>query len=427
VRSACAAAALAAALVSAVQRPVAAQTISYRGFGDVRGTLFPTDTAQDGQNGVVDLLGRGELFLRPLDWLQFAAGLDVRGNNHEQVDDDWTIDISDRGTLRPPLSVRRLSATLTRGPLTVDLGKQFIRWGKADIVNPTDRFAPRDFINVLDPEFLAVLGVRAVVQWGPQSIDGVWIPRFTPSRLPLFDQRWAPVPAGVEIVAGRDPLPEGGEGGLRWNYGGSRLEVSLSLYDGSNNLPNITPSGAPADPGARHVPGTNLAPSAGVVLPVQISHPTLRMYGADAAIPTPWFTLKAEAGYFTTTTPATDEYVLYVVQLERQTGEWVFVGGYAGEVVTEQGGARSFAPDRGIARTLLGRASYTIDPNRSAAVEAAVRQNGDGLYLTGEYSQARGDHLRLTFSGTLIRGESDDFLGQYSRNSNIGAAIRYSF
>ena len=60
------------------------------------------------------------------------------------------------------LSLRRLTATFTHGPLTVDVGKQFIRWGKADIINPTDRFAPRDFLNVVDTEFLAVTGVRAV-------------------------------------------------------------------------------------------------------------------------------------------------------------------------------------------------------------------------------------------------------------------------
>ena len=51
--------------------------------------------------------------------------------------------------------------------------------------------------------------------------------------------------------------------------------------------------------------------------------------------------------------PATDEYVLYVAQVERQTGEWVFVGGYAGEVVTEARASLTFAPDRGLSRALV--------------------------------------------------------------------------
>ena len=67
-------------------------------------------------------------------------------------------------------------------------------------------------------------------------------------------------------------------------------------------------------------------------------YPTLRSYGGDAAIPLPWFTAKVEAAYFTTDTPRTDEYVLYVVQLERQIGEWSLMGGYAGEARDEAGG-----------------------------------------------------------------------------------------
>jgi hypothetical protein len=95
--------------------------------------------------------------------------------------------------------------------------------------------------------------------------------------------------------------------------------------------------------------------------------------------------------------------------------------------VTKRRAIGSFAPDRGTARTLQGRASYAIDANRSAAVEGAVRQNGDGLYLKGEYSQARGAHWRATVSGGLIRGSDTDFIGQYRLNSHLGAALRYSF
>jgi hypothetical protein len=50
--------------------------------------------------------------------------------------------------------VRRLSATAHKGPLTFEAGKQFIRWGKTDIVTPTDRFAPRDYLTVVDNDFL---------------------------------------------------------------------------------------------------------------------------------------------------------------------------------------------------------------------------------------------------------------------------------
>jgi hypothetical protein len=151
------------------------------------------------------------------------------------------------------------------------------------------------------------------------------------------------------------------------------------------------------------------------------------MYGADASVPLRWFVVKGESGWFRSAASGADEYVLYVVQLERTSGEWVFIGGYAGEHVTAWRNPLQFAPDRGLADAFLGRASYTIDVNRSFAIEAAVRQNGDGVWVRGEYSHALGQHWRATARVTIIRGAPADFLGQYRRNSHADLALHYSF
>ena len=391
-----------------------AQILSHRGFLDGSVVLFPEDAPNDPTQVVGDLLGREELFVKPARWLQFAAGVDVRANSHDQVDDSWKPDFGDRGTLRPPVEVRRLTATFTRGPLTVDAGKQFIRWGKTDILNPTDRFAPRDFLNVVDTEFIGVTAVRGVVTAGAETFEGVWVPRFTPSRVPLLDQRWTVVPtsaAGVPLVDAGAAFPDGSQIGVRWGHMGSGFEYSLSFFDGFNHLPNI-------DVAVRSTP---------LRAELTRTYPSIRTYGGDAAVPTRWFTVKGEAAYFTTSSPATDEYLLYVLQLERQTGEWVFMAGYAGEVVTLRRSTLDFAPDRGLTRSIVGRASYTIGPTRSVAFESAIRQNGAGAYGKAEYSQSRGNHWRATVAGVLIRGDSDDFLGQYRQNSYLKAALRYSF
>jgi hypothetical protein len=403
---------LLAVLLIAVPQAVAAQTFSQRGFVEGKGWFYPRDAPNDPVNGVGDLLAREDLFVKPASWIQFAAGADVRANSHRQVDRTWRVDFFDRGRLRPALTVRRLSATFSRGPLTVDAGKQFIRWGKTDIVTPTDWFAPRDFLNVIDNEFLPVTGVRGVVRFRSNSAEGVWVPRLTPSRVPLPDDRWTvPPPGGLTIVENPAVFPDGEQGGVRFSHIGSRVEFSLAYFDGFNHLPNF-----------RIVPP--LTPQAVTIVP---DYPTLRSYGGDAAIPLPWFTAKIEAAYFTTDTPRTDEYVLYVLQLERQIGEWSLMGGYAGEHVTKQVAELSFAPNRGLTRAIVGRASYTIDINRSLTFETAVRQNGDGTYFKGEFSQAAFRHWRTTVNAALIRGEPDDFIGQYRLNSYAGLALRYSF
>jgi hypothetical protein len=393
-----------------------AQTVSQRGFVEGVSTLYPQEAPPDFTRFVADLRAREEVFYKPAPWMQFAGGLDFRANSHDQVEDSWRVDYSDRGVQRPRLSVRRLTATLTRGRFTLDAGKQFIRWGKTDIVTPTDRFAPRDFLNVLDADFLAVTAVRGVALAGHETIDAVWAPRFTPSRTPLLDQRWSGIPASqtlIAIVDGGAVIPSRDQVGVRWSHVGDLVEYSVSYFDGFNHLPTIVSAFVPLPP----------------AVAVTRLYPAIRTIGGDLAVPTPWFTLKTEAAYFKASgePAAADDYVLYVIQLERQSGEWVFVGGYAGEDVTQARVAAGFAPDRGLSRAFLGRASYTLDPNRSVAFEGAVRQNGDGVYAKAEYSQAFGQHWRATASGILIRGAEDDFLGQYRRNSNVALALRYSF
>jgi hypothetical protein len=389
-----------------------AQPISQRGFIEGRGVVFPISAPNDTTQKIGDLLIREEVSLKPADWIQFAAGLDLRANSHDQVEDEWRLDVSDRGVRRPRAAIRRLTATITAPHFTLDVGKQFIRWARADVLNPTDRFAPRDFMNVIDNDVLPVLGVRPSIQIGHETFEVVWVPRLTPSRLPLLNQRWTVLPLeaeGVPVVDAGPAFPKASEQGVRWNHAGEHFEASLSFFDGFNHLPNIESN----------------------VLPSQIElsrvYPALRSYGADMAIPTRVLTLKGEAAYFTSPTSTTEEYVLYVVEIERQIREWVLVVGYAGEVVTKSSDAFPFAPDRGIARSILGRASYTVDPRRTVAVEGAARQNGDGVYVKGEFSQSFGQHLRLTLTGVGIDGNPDDFLGQYRRNSHGSLALRFSF
>ena len=404
---------LVAALLIAMPQAIAAQTLSQRGFVEATGAYFPQDAANDTVNGVADLMLREELVVKLAPWVQFGAGADVRANTHSQVQASWRVDWSDRSRQRPAIAIRRLSATISRGRFTLDGGKQFIRWGKTDIVTPTDWFAPGDFLNVIDNEFLPVTGVRAAVRLGAGTIEGVWVPRLTPSRLPLVNQRWVVPPPGVPlpIVEIDAAFPAGAQTGVRWSHNASRLEYALAYFDGFNHLPNLEP--VPTF----HADGLALI----------ARYPSVKSVGGDAAIPTPWLTLKAEAAYFTSSTPRTDEYVLYVIQVERQSGEWTFAGGYAGEHVTERRALQTFAPDRGLTRAIVARAGYTIDVNRTVALEGAVRENGDGAYLKAEYSQAVRGHWRTTVSGSLISGEPADFIGQYRRNSHLMVSLRYSF
>mgnify|MGYP000069115153 CR=1 FL=1 len=405
----------AALLAALLPGALLGQAFTQRGFLEIRNFAYPQTAPGDSGRLVSEQLLRYEASWRIRSSLQFNAGFDARFDSHRQFERAWRLDWADRRRQRPALSARRLSLLAHKGGFTFEGGRQFIRWGKADILNPTDRFAPKDFLNVLTTDFLSVTALRGTYERGGDTLDLVVQPLFTPSRTPLLNQRWAALPeeaAQFRLVEAPVQYPRRAAAGLRWNHLGDGYEFSLSFYDGYNHLPVYAAS-------------VTLLPPPSIVF--QRIHPQMRMYGGDVALPTRWLTLKGEAAYFTSSTPLADNYVLYVIQAERQRGEWLFVGGYAGESVTERRVQIDFAPDRGLAKTFLGRTSYNIDTNRSIAVEGAVRQNGKGVYTKLEYTQAVGAHWRVTAAANLLRGAREDFLGQYRRNSNFLLALRYSF
>jgi len=385
-----------------------AQDLSHRGFVEGRATLYPQEAVNDSGQVIGEIRLQHEGFYRPWKSLQFAESFDLRIDSHHQTEREFRLDWNNEGRKRALFSVRRLSAQYYRGGLTVEAGKQLVRWGRTDIINPTDRFAPRDYLTVVDNDFLGIDAVRAIYERGAHTIDAIWSPHMTPSRIPLASQRWViPPPEGTPPFVVQREIPDGPQAGVRWSYVGF-VEFAAAFYDGFN-----------------HVPSYEFTPGS---LVVKETYPELRMIGGDIGLPLPLVLLKAEAAYFESPDRRTDDYVSYVIQLERQRGEWFFVAGYGGEAVTRPGlQSAEFNPVRGMTRTFLAHAGYTIDPNRSLDFEAAIRENFDGLWVNGEYSQAVGQHWRVTAGFTLIRGDSSDFLGQYNRNSHATIAVRYSF
>ena len=389
-----------------------AQNFTQRGFIESDLELYPEAAPNDSSHAVDESLLRYEASWKALPWLRLAGSIDARFDTHEQVDRAAHLDWQDRSLRRPALGAREFNATITKGKLTAEFGKQFIRWGEADILNPTDRFAPKDFLTVTDPDFLAVLAARVIYDTGTDSFDFVWQPRFTPGRTPLINERWTVLPAtvgGFSLVDLGSEFPGRSSFGARWNHIGSGYEVAGSFYDGFNYLPVFV--------------GTQ----AGTAIEYLRTYPELRLYGADAAVPLRWFTIKTEAAYYTSPDHQQDQYVIYVLQFERQIKEVTIVAGYAGDAITARTPTMQFSPELGFARAILAHAQYMIDSNRSVSVDAAIRQNGRASWLRAEYSQAVGQHWRATAGYSWIRGEDTDFLGQFHRNSFALLALRYSF
>jgi hypothetical protein len=397
--------------------PALAQDVSQKGFLDLKAIAYPQTSVVDDSRTVFEAIVRQEVTARPARGFKFVGVFDARADSHGQTAWDG-LDWSDRQLQRPSLGVRRLDATVTRGSTTLSVGKQFVRWGKTDTINPTDRFAPRDFLSVFNNEYLAVTSARLTSGSDAGMIDVV-VARFTPSRIPLVDQRWAGLADSPTIAVIEDQgahYPSRPQVGARWSHVGTGYDVSVSGFSGNSHLPMI--AAGPVAP---------VGPGAFPQVAITRTYPQIWMIGADAAVPTAWVVAKGEVAYIGSTDGRTDQYVLYVVQVERQVGEWLIVAAYVGEAVTEARAPAAFTFDRGLTRALLGRASYAVDANRSLAMDTAIRQDGRGSWVRFEYSRAGGKHVRVTAQATWIRGDGRDFFGAYRRNSSAAVSVRYSY
>jgi hypothetical protein len=404
---------LAAALLFAAHAEAGearAQEFAYRGFADVGVVAHPQEAPNDPTQGITDLQARFDPSLRLGRLFSLAASVEARIDSHDRT---GGVSFWDRTTRRPALAVRSLAATLARGPVTLEIGKQFVRWGQSDIISPTDFFTPRDYLVTISSDPLATTSARFTWTAASGSLELVYTPRMTPSRMPLLDQRWVGLQAqapGLTPLNGETRYPVRPQYGARWRHLG-RLEFSASFFHGFNHLGILEPTIGPGE--------------ASVTIDRRFA--AIRAWGADVAAPLPGLTLKAEAAWQQARSDDADDYGLWVVQAERQQAEWLLIGGYVGEWTSAERGVFSFSPDRGLARGVIARVSRTFEDGRSVLVETVTRQDGDGLYVKGEYTRGFAARWRLTLQVVVLRGRADDFLGQYQRNSFAAARTRYSY
>ena len=167
-------------------------------------------------------------------------------------------DLYNKGIVDPyNLEIReayiQLYGLLTR-KLDVTIGRQYIAWGTADMINPTDNLNPYDMEDVLD--FGRHRGTDAInLQYyfnNEFSLQGVYIPFFRPANLPLGIFAGAldasmELPQGMVLVSYADSiampeynLGESATAGLRFKGFAGGVDFSLSYLWGRDGLPYNT-------------------------------------------------------------------------------------------------------------------------------------------------------------------------------------------
>ncbi len=173
----------------------------------------------------------------PLDYSQVRNTFDVKADYAGSMADlhaEGYVYADAEGTLLA--GIRELYSDIYFSSLDLRIGKQQIIWGKGDGVFITDVVSPKDLSNFILPDFDEIrIGVTAAkADWyiGDFTLEGVWVPVFTPSILP--HSIWSvspPLPAGMapELKSAElpDPLFKNSEGFAKLSYMGSSFDLEL--------------------------------------------------------------------------------------------------------------------------------------------------------------------------------------------------------
>lgn len=371
------------------------------------------------------------------DRISWRGQVDFRLDTHLDVDRHRWLDLSERGLRRPAGEISEFYFDLKLGRVDLRAGKQQIRWGRADGYNPTDNLLPYDYLDTFNDERLAVPALKADAYLGKAQLEAAWAPFYTPTRLPLFGQRWFPrlpttqtvslapqePPTEVELsyrdAGGALPARTFGNGqwGIRWNQLLPRAEFSFSYFDGFDDIAFFRPSIMPV----------LLAPQPQFLVSLNREYFRVRVAGADFASELGPFGIRGEMAYFDQTDPTNLDRLLFVVGLDRSWGDWFAIVQYMGQKVSGSAQNEPVFPDLGLRSTMLWRVERTLSPSRSLEVKGALRLRDGDFFIQPMYSVALANKWRLKIGATIFGGPEDGYLGQFRDNSHLIVQLRYTF
>jgi hypothetical protein len=417
---------------------LAETTLEYGGFLESQAEIYPQRPNPADTHALAlwqaQLWGQGSLHER----LSWRTSADFRLDTHDTVDRDRWFDLDQRGFQQPAGSLRELYVTAKLGAVDVRLGKQEIRWGRADGFNPTDNLMPYDYLNIVAEERIPVPAVKVDAYIRDTRLEAAWIPWFTPTRLPLLNQRWFPrlpmstqLPLGptgalvdvdLTFQDGHVDFPartfSNGQWGFRWNQVVSGGEFSLSYFDGFDDLPVFQPT-------------TSLLPSMEprpqVLVTLNREYHRLRVFGADFASALGAFGVRGELAYFDQTGPVNRDRLVFIVGLDRTWGDWFAIVQYTDQIPARNFQTALIFPDQGLRSSILYRIERTLSASQSVELRGVIGVRDGGFLVRVGHSVALSDAWKLKVGIMLLGGPRSSYLGQYRDNNYLNFQLRYSF
>jgi hypothetical protein len=361
------------------------------------------------------------------------GSFDLQLDTHRDVDRNRWFDLSERGFTRPAGALSEFYFDAKLGHLDLRIGKQRIRWGRADGFNPTDNVIPYDYLDLFSETRLPSAAIKADLYLAQSSFEFIWTPFYTPTRLPLIGQRWFPripddmpdnssnpVPVAYQDTGGALPSRTIGNSqwGVRYNQILPGAEFSLSYLDGFDDIPFFRPKMPLLQP--------NL-PVPDILVSFSREYYRSRIVGLDFASEIGPFGVRGEAAYYDRTDPGNLDHLLFVIGLDKTWGDWSAIVQYAGQKLNGRIPGQATFPELGLGSALIYRLERTLGPSRSFQIKGAVRLTDGDFLVQPVYSVAITNGWRLKLGASIFAGPQNGYLGQFRDSSHITVQLIYAF
>ena len=319
--------------------------------------------------------------------------------------------------------LRDFYLAFVKGPLSLSLGRQVIRWGVADSFSPNDVINPVDLRDGPAIDFetprIPVLALRAAVGTDEVTLEGVYVPLHEPHRAPKVRERWGfldgqpilvdtlnYVEAAAEEEVGGDfddafasapePALNTGSLGARLILRPASVDLSLNAFYGWDRTPALVmdpalfviaaafanPSIDPDADEATRMAVDQLSARIAAGEPIATATPQRRLdLGADFAATRGRFVLKGEIAF----TPEQTVYTESLAAVRSPALAWVFGFDFnptEALQLTLEGGGRAVEPIVGERYQAIGGDEAAI----AGAFRIAPPDSGFQAQLTGRYS-----------------------------------------
>jgi hypothetical protein len=300
--------------------------------------------------------------------------------------------------------VRRFSARFDSGSVSVVVGRQIIKWGRADFYSPSDVLGPSDLSRLAltaDDRRMGTDAAQTTLYAGEYAVHAVLIPHFRPSPSPLA--RGSQAGSDAEWVFGKPGT------GLRLERQSSRAGWSLAAYSGKDARIHYRVGAKP-----------------------EAEHPRIALVAADWEMPLGKGVFRGEAAYVKrrgAEAPTRSD-------VEWNAGwEWDLPGNFHAEAAVMEfwipGYTSPDSPARGAQDRLNNQlAKLTAIPalhigwqsqEQDFALDGEILANPrtKDFHLRPMARWSPGDRISLVAGGEFFGGPADSYFGQFKANDLV--------